>query len=185
MKRRALLQLAGASAAGLLLPSWLFPKPARRLVVPGFTAPRIRRVPAERLCPEVRGHTLAVRKMSHLPQPIEGADNFPLLRQRLEGDDTADAGFEGPPLVLDGPERAATAEETRDFINQWVRCREVPADYRKKWAQPISLEEARAVAEDGTLDDYLFATQGRPHPDDAAWAPWTRCHQPLEIVRLT
>jgi hypothetical protein len=39
MKRRALLQLAGASAAGLLLPPWLWEAPRRRLLVPGFTPP--------------------------------------------------------------------------------------------------------------------------------------------------
>jgi hypothetical protein len=160
MKRRSLLQMASASVAGLLFPAWLFSSPSRRLVVPGWglsAAARRQRIHAiysqERLCPEVPGHNLAIQKAQQ-----RNWKDMPLLQQTAEGNLPPDAGFtDGPPLVLGEPERAATAEETQEFINQWVRSGAAPK------ANPVSIEEAQAIADGGTLDDYLFATKGRDY----------------------
>lgn len=65
MKRRDLLQLASVSVLGLLLPSWLFPNPAKRLAVPSFTVPRIRRVEPELYSPEWYGHKMATQGWDH------------------------------------------------------------------------------------------------------------------------
>lgn len=163
MKRRDLLRLAGASAAGLLLPSWLFPQPTKRLVVPGFrleSAELGRRTAdiygRERWNIEAQGHRLVVRRWHQ-----RDWKDTPLLKQVAEGNLPPDAGFtEGPALVLDEPERPATTEETRDFLNQWVRFREIREGYPKERVQLVSIEEAQAVVEDCTLDDYLFNVYG-------------------------
>ena len=72
MKRRDLLQLASVSVLGLLLPSWLFPKPPKRLVVPGLRldwAARQRRIAdiygRELHSPEWYGHKMVTSGWDH------------------------------------------------------------------------------------------------------------------------
>lgn len=133
MKRRDLLNLAAASAVGLVLPSWLT-KPARagrRLWAPGFaTPPKPTRVDPWGV--EARAHW----RISFNPHPVT-----PGIPPEMRRD--------GAPMVGD---EKATPAEVQEFINRMSR--EIGATQRRLRRRPVTLEEATLLC---APDDQEYA----------------------------